>query len=327
LKKRLFSGSAPTGSLTLGNYLGALKGWSQLQEEYDALFSVVDLHALTLPRDSDLLRKRTLDFLCLYLACGIDPDKSTLFIQSHNPHHSELAWMLGCQTSFGELCRMTQFKSKSSQKDGSGAGLLNYPVLMAADILLYGTHLVPVGEDQKQHLELTRTLAERFNRRYEKIFPLPQAFIPPQTGRVMNLLDPTSKMDKSHENPGTYIALLDTPEVICKKISRAKTDGLGDFNLENRESGIGNLVRIYGALTGLGENTVVWEYEYRGYGALKKDLGEIISESLKPIRENYSSLRSEENYLRRIIEQGRMKSREKSEPVMGKVKQIMGLIT
>jgi len=323
MKKRLFSGTAPSGCLTIGNYLGAIRNWTACQDRYDSLFSIVDMHALTVPPDPRRLRERSRDFLCLFLACGLDPQKATLFVQSDNPRHGELAWILNCLTGMGELNRMTQFKAKS-EKNGANAGLFTYPVLMAADILLYGTSLVPAGEDQRQHLELTRRLADRFNGRYGEIFTLPDALIPDGLGRVMNLQDPTSKMDKSHPRPETYIALLDSPEAIAGKISRAKTDGRGNFDLKDRESGIGNLVRIYSALTGLGEGTVVWEYEHRGYGPFKKDLAEIIVESLRPIREAYHGRRGDEAELDRIGAEGARKAREKSEPMMNRVREAVG---
>jgi len=324
MKKRLFSGTAPTGVLTIGNYLGALRNWAVRQEEYDSLFSIVDMHALTVPRDGRELRQRSRDFLCLYLACGLDPEKSTLFLQSGNPAHGELAWILSCHTAMGELSRMTQYKAKA-QKSGANAGLFTYPVLMAADILLYGTHLVPVGDDQKQHLELARRLAVRFNKKYGEIFTLPEPLIPEKTGRIMNLKDPSSKMDKSHPERETFIALTDTPGEITRKISRAKTDTRGTFDLNDRESGIGNLVRIYAALTGLGEGTVVWEYEHRGYGPFKRDLAEILCESLRPIRERYGEIRCDESYLTELLKRGEEKARRKSEPVLTRAKETVGL--
>ena len=327
MKKRLFSGCTPSGNLTLGNYLGTIRGWEKNQETCDALFAVTDLHALTVPRDREIVRRKSLDFLCLFMACGIDPQKSTLFIQSHNPRHCEVSWILSCQTGWGELSRMTQFKSKSAGNKRPSGGLLTYPVLMAADILLYGTELVPVGEDQTQHMELTRRLAERLNSCAGPVFPLPEALIPPSTGRVANLLDPTAKMDKSHGNRDTYIALTDTPEEIRRKIGKARTDSRGDFALDDKDSGIGNLVRIYSALTGLGTGTIIWEYEHRDYGAFKRDLGDIIVDSLTPIREKYNRIRREEDYLKQVLALGKEKALEKSERAYKCIKDTFGLIS
>ena len=244
-KKIIFSGIQPSGNLTLGNYLGALKNWVKLQNEYDCFFCVVDLHAITVKQVPTDLRKRTLEVLAIYIACGIDPNKNTLFIQSHVPAHSEGAWLLTCNTYMGELSRMTQFKDKSKKHgDSIPAGLFTYPVLMAADILLYNTDLVPVGIDQKQHLELARDLATRFNNAYSPTFKVPDPYIPPVGAKVMSLQDPTKKMSKSDDNPNSYILIMDPPEVIRKKISRAVTDSIGVINYTDEQPGVKNLLDI-----------------------------------------------------------------------------------
>lgn len=243
MKKRLFSGCSPSGNLTIGNYIGAIKQWKENQEKYDSIFCIVDMHAITVYQDPKELLERTYNFFALYIACGLDPEKSTIFIQSHNPFHAELSWILTCSSLFGKLKRMTQFKDKSKKHNVTG-GLLTYPVLMAADILLYNTDIVPVGKDQKQHLEFTRDIAIRFNKTYSSIFKIPEEYIPETGGKIMNLQDPTKKMDKSNNNPKTYISLLDSEDEIISKIMKSKTDSEGKFDISDKECGINNLLNI-----------------------------------------------------------------------------------
>jgi len=246
----LLSGIQPSGNLMIGNYIGALKNWVELQDQYDCLFVLVDLHAITVKQDPADLRRRSFEFLCLYLACGIEPEKNTIFVQSHVPGHSELSWILNCFTYVGELNRMTQFKEKSTRHNTNvNVGLFDYPVLMAADILLYGTDLVPVGHDQKQHLELARNIAERFNNIYGEIFTVPEPYIPKVGARIMSLQDPTSKMSKSDDNPNNYVALLDSPDIVRNKIKRAVTDSGSEIKYDESKPGICNLLSIYSAIT------------------------------------------------------------------------------
>ena len=268
-KKVIFSGIQPSGDLTLGNYLGALKSWVKLQDEYECYFCVVDLHAITVKQVPADLRKRTLEMLAIYIASGIDTTKNTLFIQSHVPAHSELSWLLTCNSYVGELSRMTQYKDKSQKSVNSGdpiiAGLFNYPVLMAADILLYQTDLVPVGIDQRQHLELARDIAGRFNNAYSETFKIPEAYIPKAGAKIMDLQEPTKKMSKSGENPNGAILLMDSPDVIRKKISRAVTDSIGVVNYTDEQPGVKNLINILATIEGITPEEVVARFEGKGY--------------------------------------------------------------
>lgn len=251
-KKIIFSGIQPSGNLTLGNYLGALKNWVKLQDEYDCYYCVVDLHAITVRQEPKDLRRRTLEVLAIYIASGIDPDKNTIFIQSHVPTHCEAGWLLNCNTYIGELFRMTQYKDKSQRYGESvSAGLLTYPVLMAADILLYNTDLVPVGKDQKQHLEITRDLAQRFNNLYSPTFKIPEPYIPEAGAKIMDLQDPTKKMSKSSDNENSYILIMDPPDAIRRKISRCVTDSLGIVKYTDEQPGIKNLMTILSTITGM----------------------------------------------------------------------------
>ena len=253
----LFSGIQPSGRLTIANFVGAIRNWVQLQDDYDCLFSLVDLHAITVRQDPEQLRERCRQFLCLYIACGLDPERNVMFMQSHVPAHSQLAWVLNCYTYTGELNRMTQFKDKSGKHaDNVNAGLYDYPVLMAADILLYGTQLVPVGNDQKQHLELTRNIAQRFNSIYGEVFTVPEPHIPKVGARVMNLQDPTVKMSKSDTVPANYIALLDDPEQVRKKLKRAVTDSGSEVRYSEDKPGVSNLMSIFSAVTGKDLNAI-----------------------------------------------------------------------
>jgi tryptophanyl-tRNA synthetase len=324
--KRVFSGIQPSGTLTIGNYLGAMKHFVDLQDEADCLFCIVDLHAITIPQDPEALRQNSLNLAALYLAVGIDPKKSTLFVQSHVPAHAELGWMLQCIAYFGELNRMTQFKDKSAQRDVVTAGLFTYPALMAADILLYQTHLVPVGEDQKQHLELTRDVAERFNNKYGETFVIPEPMIPKVGGRIMSLEDPTKKMSKSDASAGAYISMLDEPDVIRKKISRAVTDSGREvkYDAENKAA-ISNLLTIYSLCSGKSIPEVEAMYEGKGYGPFKKDLAEVVVSVLEPIQHRYRELLASGAVVD-ILREGAERAQELSNTTLSEVKRKLGFL-
>jgi tryptophanyl-tRNA synthetase len=322
----LFSGSTPTGILTIGNYLGAIRQWVRLQKEYDCIFCIVDLHAITVPRDPVELKQRTLDFFTLFVACGLDPDQSVVFVQSQNHFHAELAWMLNCVTQQGELSRMTQFKDKSAKAKTVTAGLLNYPILMAADILLYNTSIVPVGEDQKQHVELTREIAQRFNARFGEVFRIPEPYIPKNGARIRSLLDPARKMDKSDPNPRAYISLLDNPETVRDKISKAKTDSGGSFPIDDPTEGIGNLVTIYSELTGDPKADIVDRYGAKGYATFKRDLTDSLCQVLSPIQDRYRQIRPDGVENSRLLEMGRQKAMLMAQTQMSQVRSALGLV-
>ena len=326
-KKIIFSGIQPSGNLTLGNYLGALKNWVKLQNEYDCFFCVVDLHAITVKQIPADLRKRTLEVLAIYIACGIDPDKNTLFIQSHVPAHSEASWLLTCNTYMGELSRMTQFKDKAKKHgDSIPAGLFAYPVLMAADILLYNTDLVPVGIDQKQHLELARDLGARFNNAYSPTFKIPEPYIPPVGAKVMSLQDPTKKMSKSDDNPNSYILIMDPPEVIRKKISRAVTDSIGVVNYTDEQPGVKNLLDILISIKGYTKDEVVDLYKDKGYADLKKDVADAIIDELAPIQEKVNILLKDKKALEEIYKLGAEKANYAAIKNLRKMQKKIGLI-
>ncbi len=326
-KKIIFSGIQPSGNLTLGNYLGALKNWVKLQNEYDCFFCVVDLHAITVKQIPADLRKRTLEVLAIYIACGIDPDKNTLFIQSHVPAHSEASWLLTCNTYMGELSRMTQFKDKAKKHgDSIPAGLFAYPVLMAADILLYNTDLVPVGIDQKQHLELARDLGARFNNAYSPTFKIPEPYIPPVGAKVMSLQDPTKKMSKSDDNPNSYILIMDPPEVIRKKISRAVTDSIGVVNYTDEQPGVKNLLDILISIKGYTKDEVVYLYKDKGYADLKKDVADAIIDELAPIQEKVNILLKDKKALEEIYKLGAEKANYVAIKNLRKMQKKIGLI-
>lgn len=326
-KKIIFSGIQPSGNLTLGNYLGALKNWVKLQNEYDCFFCVVDLHAITVKQIPADLRKRTLEVLAIYIACGIDPDKNTLFIQSHVPAHSEASWLLTCNTYMGELSRMTQFKDKAKKHgDSIPAGLFAYPVLMAADILLYNTDLVPVGIDQKQHLELARDLGARFNNAYSPTFKIPEPYIPPVGAKVMSLQDPTKKMSKSDDNPNSYILIMDPPEVIRKKISRAVTDSIGVVNYTDEQPGVKNLLDILISIKGYTKDEVVDFYKDKGYADLKKDVADAIIDELAPIQEKVNILLKDKKALEEIYKLGAEKANYAAIKNLRKMQKKIGLI-
>lgn len=326
-KKVIFSGIQPSGELTLGNYLGALKNWVKLQHEYDCYFCVVDLHAITVKQEPKDLRRRTLEVMAIYIAAGIEPEKSTIFIQSHVPQHTELAWLLNCNSYVGELNRMTQFKDKSSRYGTSvSAGLLNYPVLMAADILLYQTDLVPVGVDQKQHLELTRDLAERFNNAYSPTFKIPEPYIPEKGAKIMSLQEPEKKMSKSSDNPNSFILIMDPPEVIRKKISRAVTDSLGVVKYSDDQPGVKNLMTILNTLTGESIEAIEKKYEGQGYAKFKEDVAEAIVRELKPIQDKVKELTANKDYLESIYKEGAKKASYIANKTLRKVQKKIGFI-
>jgi tryptophanyl-tRNA synthetase len=303
-KKRVFSGIQPTGNLHIGNYLGALKNWVAEQHKYDNVFCIVDLHALTVPQDPIELYNSVRQVAGLYLACGIDLEHCAVFVQSAIPAHSELTWLLNCVTPMGWLERMTQFKDKSARQETIGTGLFDYPVLMAADIILYDTHYVPVGEDQKQHVELTRDIAQRFNHLYGETFVEPEVLIPKAGARVMGLDDPTGKMSKSSIAQGHALRLLDPPNVLKKSIMRATTDSLNQiaFDREN-QPGVTNLLGIYQAITGESQESIIAGFEGKGYGQLKKAVAEVVIGTLEPIQKRYYELAADPATLDRILQE------------------------
>ncbi len=322
--KRIFSGAQPTGGFHLGNYLGALRNWVELQHEYESFFCVVNLHAITFPQDPQELAKKTREVARLYLAAGIDPQVSTIFIQSDVPEHAELAWVLNCMTRIGELERMTQFKEKGRQeRENKGVGFFDYPVLMAADILLYQTDLVPVGEDQKQHLELTRDLAMRFNRDFGETFHVPEPFIPKVGARIMSLSDPTKKMAKSDENPNGSIALMDDADIISRKFKRAVTDSGTDIRFDKTRPALQNLLTIYQLLTRQTPPEIEAHFAGKGYAQLKGELADVVVEFLQPFQERVRNISDEE--LDRILELGRERASLIARPTITEVKTRVGL--
>lgn len=323
--KRVFSGVQPTGNIHLGNYLGALKQFVELQEENECIYCIVDLHSITVPQDPKELRKHILDVAALYLSIGVDPKKSTVFVQSDVSGHSELAWILTCNSYTGELSRMTQFKDKSRGKESAPAGLFTYPILMAADILLYDTDIVPVGNDQKQHIEICRDIAIRVNHKYENTFVVPDGRFLKAGARIMALDDPSSKMSKSAENAHSRISLLDEDSKIKKSIMRATTDSDGEirFDPENKP-GVSNLLNIYSALSGRSLDDIVADFAGHGYGDLKKELVEITKEALQPIKQNFSEIR-ESDELKAILRNGAEKANTIAEKTMKRVKDNFGL--
>lgn len=325
-KKVIFSGIQPTGTLTLGNYIGALRNFKLLEDEYSCIYSIVDMHALTVRQDPAELRKACLKVLSLYLAVGLDPDKSLLYFQSHVSAHAELAWVLNCYTYMGELSRMTQFKEKSAKhQDNINAGLFTYPVLMAADILLYQANLVPVGDDQKQHLEITRDVAERFNSVYGDVFTVPEGYIPKVGGRVMSLQEPTRKMSKSDPEE-TYIAMLDGPDVIRRKIKRAVTDSEAEVRFDPKNKpGVSNLMGILGTLGGRSIEDVQREFEGQGYGNFKNAVAEQVIESLSPIQQRYKEIFADKAYLQQVMTQSAERANQIAHRTMLKVRKKLGL--
>ena len=329
-KKVMLSGIKPTGDLTLGSYLGAIKNWAERAEQYDCYYFMADLHALTTRNDPKDLRRRTLEQLAQYVACGLDPQKNTLFLQSHVPAHAELGWVLNCYTMFGELSRMTQFKDKSAKNaDNINGGLFTYPALMAADILLYQPDFVPVGDDQKQHVELTRDVAQRFNNLYGETFRIPEPWIPKIGARIMDLLEPTSKMSKSDEIGNGRVFLMDKPEDIARKFKRAVTDSETGhcvyFDAE-KKPGVANLMQIYSACTGKTFDEIEAEFDGKGYGAFKPAVGEAVIELLRPIREEAEHILRDKAYLEGIYRDGAERASRVAERTLRKVYKKVGLV-
>ncbi|THG91710.1 tryptophanyl-tRNA synthetase [Alkalihalobacillus alcalophilus ATCC 27647 = CGMCC 1.3604] len=323
--KTVFSGIQPSGTLTLGNYLGAMKNFVEMQEEANCYFCIVDQHAITVPQDRLKLRENIRSLAALYLAVGIDPEKSTLFIQSEVPAHAQLGWMMQCTSYIGELERMTQFKDKSDGKEAVSAALLTYPPLMAADILLYKTDIVPVGEDQKQHLELTRDLAERFNKKYNEIFTIPEVKIPKVGARIMSLNDPSKKMSKSNPNVKSFISMLDEPATIRKKIKSAVTDTDGEIRLDREnKAAVSNLLTIYSLCSGLSIDEIVAKYEGKGYGDFKADLAEVVIQELEPVQARYHELLQSDE-LDQILDRGAEKANRAANKMIEKAERAMGL--
>lgn len=326
-KKLIFSGIQPTGTFTLGNYIGAIRNWGPLQETYRCVYCVVDMHAITVRQDPVKLRQNSLQAYALLLACGIDLDKSILFIQSHVRTHAELSWILSCNTQFGELSRMTQFKDKSQRHpDDVNAGLFTYPVLMAADILAYNADLVPVGIDQRQHLELTRDIAQRFNQRYGEFFTLPEAYIPPVGAKIMSLQEPTKKMSKSDTNPNACILILDDKDTIIRKCRRAVTDSEAEVRYAEGKDGINNLMAIYSSVTGKDFEAIEREFEGKGYGDFKIAVGEAVADHLRPMQETYAKLIADRAYLKECYAASDAKALAYSSRIVRKVYRKVGFV-
>ncbi len=322
----MFSGIQPSGDLHIGNYIGAIKQWVERQDERENVFCIVDLHAITVPQDPEVLKRKIRELTALYLACGIDPKKSVVFVQSHNFDHAQLAWILNCFTSVGQLQRMTQYKDKAKkQKDFISAGLFDYPVLMAADILLYDIDEVPVGDDQKQHVELTRDIAERFNGRYGKdILRLPVPVIDRLGARIMSLQDPNSKMSKSDENENGKINLLDDLDVVRQKIKRAVTDSGTEIVMREDKPAMSNLLQIYAELSGRSVGDLEEEYAGVGYGKFKEDLGEVVLAALRPIRERYKEV-MDSGEIEKILADGAERAKAVSSKTLKRVESVVGL--
>ena len=326
MAKRIFSGAQPTGNVHLGNYLGALRNWVALQHEYESFFCIVNLHAVTLPQDPKVLVEKTRDLARIYLALGIDPEVSTIFIQSDVPEHTDLTWLLNCVTRMSELERMTQFKDKArKQEENVGVGLFDYPVLMAADILLYQTDLVPVGEDQKQHLELTRDIAVRFNRDYGETFRVPDPFIPKVGARIMSLADPAKKMSKSdEESEAGCVMLLDSEDAVRRKFKRAVTDSGTEIRFDPNRPAINNLLTIYHLLTGKNNQEIEEHFSGKGYAVLKQDLADVTIEFLKPIQERVKAI--DDGKLNAILETGASRAQGIARTTLSEAKRKMGLV-
>lgn len=325
MKKKVFSGVQPSGTVTIGNYIGAIKNFVALQDDYDCTYCIVNQHAITVPQDPKELKERTRGLAALYIACGVDPEKSIIFVQSEVPAHAQAAWIVQCNTYIGELERMTQFKDKSAKQDAISAGLLTYPPLMVADIVLYDADLVPVGEDQKQHLELTRDFVQRFNNRYEGELVMPEPFIPKAGGRIMSLQAPTSKMSKSDKNLKGFISMLDDPKVIRKKIKSAKTDSSGviEYDKENKP-GISNLLTIFANFSNKSIPELEQEFAGSGYGDFKEKLADAVIAVLEPIQERYSKL-MESDELDHILDEGAKRANEYASKTLDRMETAMGL--
>ncbi len=326
-RKIVFSGVQPSGNLTIGNYLGAIKNFSRFSDDYKTFYCVVDLHAITVRQVPAELRRRTYETLALYMACGLDPKKNTLFVQSHVPQHAELGWMLDCYTMFGELSRMTQFKDKSAKNaENINAGLFTYPTLMAADILLYGTDIVPVGIDQKQHLELARDIAMRFNQLYSDTFTVPEGYIPTDTMKIMSLAEPTQKMSKSDANQNAVVYILDSKDDVMRKFKRAVTDSDSVIRYSEDKPGISNLMTIYRAFTGKSFEDIEAEFDGRGYGDFKLAVGEVTADGLQPIREEFERLSKDKAYLESVMREGSEEASCYARRMMSKVRRKIGFV-
>lgn len=325
---RIYSGIQPTGCITIGNYIGAVKNWLELQEENECLFAIANQHAMTVRQVPQELRERTYSFFAQFLACGLDPEKSILYVQSNVPQHSELAWILSCTTYIGELERMTQFKDKSRKnEDNINAGLLTYPVLMAADILLFKTDLVPVGKDQKQHLELTRDLAIRFNNRYGDTFVVPEPYIPKQGAKITSLQNPSEKMSKSDKDQNATVSIIDSADVIMKKFKRAVTDSENRIAFSEEKPGISNLLTIYSAFSGESIESAERRFEGKGYGDFKIAVGEAVADALSPVREKYAAYMADKAELERIMKEGSEKASRIASRTIAKVKKKIGFVS
>lgn len=329
-KPVVLSGCQPSGELTIGNYLGALRQWTNMQSDHQCYYSIVDLHAITVRQDPQALRKACLDGLALYLACGVDHKQSTIFVQSHVPEHAQLGWVLNCYTQMGELNRMTQYKDKSTRAGADiNSGLFTYPTLMAADILLYQADRVPVGDDQKQHLELARDIANRFNNLYGQTFKVPDPFIPEHGARVMSLQEPTKKMSKSDNNPGNFIGLLEDPKKIIKKIKRAVTDSDEQARIyfdTSEKPGVSNLLSLLSCATGKTVEQLVPEYEDKMYGHLKGDVAEAVVAMLQPIQQKYQEYRGDQAFLNQVMKEGADKASAQASTVLASVYDAVGFI-
>ena len=325
--KIVYSALQPSGQLTIGNYLGSIKNFKSLQDQYECFFNVADLHSITVPQEPKLLRERTLDLMAIFLASGLEPEKSTLFVQSHVPQHAELSCVLSCMSYMGQLSRMTQFKEKSQKSEENlNVGLFTYPVLMAADILLYQTDLVPVGIDQKQHLELARDLAERFNNKYSDTFVIPDGIIGKETGKIMSLKNPEKKMSKSDEDVNSFILLLDDQETIKRKIRKSVTDSLGHFDYTDDQKGLKNLINMYIGFSGQASDEIVAKYKNENYSVFKEDLGQLIADSLKPIREKHKEFISDKAYLEKVMKEGAEKASYFANKTLRKVYKKVGFL-
>ena len=326
-KKRVFSGVQPSGTLHIGNYLGAIKRFVELQKDHEVILCIVDEHAITVPQEPEALRKNTLEVAYTYLAAGIEPEKTIIFVQSHVPTHAELGWILSTMTPMGELERMTQFKEKRQKQKTVYAGLFNYPTLMAADILLYQTDIVPVGEDQKQHVEFARMIAEKFNNRFSKIFTIPQALIDNDTKRIMGLDDPLKKMSKSASSPNSYISLLDSPDEIRRKFKIAVTDSQTGIDLDAANSpAIANLLNIYSAFSGLPTKDVIKKYSNKGYAEFKNDLADVVVEKLEPFQTKYKKLEKDKKAVIKILKDGVKKAAAIANQTLAEVKEKIGFL-
>ncbi|HJG47448.1 MAG TPA: tryptophan--tRNA ligase [Facklamia tabacinasalis] len=326
MKEKVFSGVQPSGIPTIGNYIGAMKGFVDLQDSYDAIYSVVNQHAITVPQDPKLLKQMTRQLAALYLAIGIDPKKAILFVQSDVPAHAQMAWIIQCMTGLGELERMTQFKDKARKQEAVNAGLLAYPTLMVGDIVLYDANFVPVGDDQKQHLELTRNFVDRFNSRFgDNLLVKPEPLIPEEGGRIMSLQDPTSKMSKSDTNTKAFVSMLDTPKQITKKIKSAVTDSIGEVNYDKEnQPAVANLLQIFASFSGKSIDSIVSDYSGQGYGNFKGDLADLVVSTIEPIQERYESLLTSSD-LDDILQDGAKRASAIAESTLSRVEKAIGL--